>query len=169
MVGGKGVNAEWAVGLLGGLFLLVAGWLWNLNRDLTKNMSDLKSKVDTSMNVLDQRLTAQETKMGPLWKLCEEALPSILQIHKSPDLLREALDGDPDIEKIELAEAEVTRRQEEAEDPSEKFRLMFARWMLAVRRQEYYQIAKSVKKTEVEIPRQTSCHWWQRLLSKEGV
>lgn len=161
------MDAAWAVGLLGGLFLLVVGWLWNLNRDLTKSMADLKAKVDTNMNALDQRVTAQETKMGPLWKLCEEALPVILKIHASPDLLREALDGDPDIEKIDKADVEVTRRQLADSDPNTQFQLMFARWMLVVRRAEYKELSRKVNEAGMVPAEHVS--WWKRFIGDRDI
>lgn len=128
----------WGLGILFALFALVAGWLFvsgqsnhkatiSLIASQTKELKEVRSDISK----MGERMAAQETMMQPLWEACKQLVPQIMQLHKSPDVLAEALDGDPDTEKIRLAEEMVEEyRQRKGTDLA----TVFAVWMLGVRK-----------------------------------
>ena len=65
-----------------------------------------------------------------------KAVPSLLNLHHSPDVLEEAFEGPPDDEKLKIAEQRVQQEWDSNPSADRKLTLLLATWLLKVRRNE---------------------------------
>lgn len=137
----------WAIGAQFALVTLLFGWVWKSKDDaaqaneetlaaLAKAKEDLAKAQADSCREFGERITRLEITMEPWRDIMMKAVPQILNLHHSPDVLADAFEGEPDPEKLEAAEARVS--EEWAADPpgDRKLALLLAMWLLRVRRNE---------------------------------
>ena len=147
-------GAWWAIGVLFALWSILFGYIWKLRDDIRdgENKAEerdakLIEKVNTSVGDLSkhhaetcrefsERITRLEITMEPWREIMMKAVPSLLNLHHSPDVLEEAFQGPPDEEKIRVAEERVQREWDSDPPPDRKLTLLLATWLLKVRRNE---------------------------------
>ncbi len=148
----------WAVGAM--LSLIVAGgfglfgYIWatnNANREAIAKLSETTGKslneikdlnteclgeLKGEVAKLSERMAVQETMMEPLCEITKAAVPKILKLHSSPDVLEDAFNGEPDEEKLLLAESRVEQELDSDPPIDRMLPLALAKWQLRIRRRD---------------------------------
>lgn len=144
----------WAIGTLFALWTILFGYIWKL-KDGIKEAEDkagerdakLVEKVNQTVGDLakhhaetcrefSERITRLEITMEPWREIMMQAVPSLLNLHHSPDILEEAFQGPPDADKLTIAEQRVQAEWDSNPPADRKLALLLATWLLKVRRNE---------------------------------
>lgn len=144
----------WAIGALFTLVMALFSYIWNTNngrqediQKLQKALKDDAGKLGDEMNKsctslhediskLAERVMRLETTVEPLKQITMQAVPKMLNLHHSGDVLEEAFFGPPDPEKISVAEQRVQEEWDRNPPPERLLPLVLAKWLLAVKRRE---------------------------------
>lgn len=115
----------WGLGVLFALWASSSALLWASN-----------ARTFEELRKLGERMSKQESMMEPWWDICKKSVPEFLQLHHSPDVLAEALEGEPDEEKIRIAEELVRTEINGSGDQVRSLVLCWAQWLLSTRRRQ---------------------------------
>ncbi len=144
----------WAIGVLILLWSILFGYIWKLRDDIkdaedkaaerdaklvekvNQTVGDLSNKHAETCREFSERITRLEITMEPWREIMMKAVPSLLNLHHSPDVLAEAFEGPPDEERLKIAEQRVQQEWESNPSPDRKLALLLATWLLKVRRNE---------------------------------
>ncbi len=139
----------WAVGALITGMLALFGYIWQTNNSTQKSIAELKElnqkclgELKDEVAKVSERVAVQETMMEPLCEITKAAVPKILKLHNSPDLLEEALYGELDEEKLCVAEGRV-KQELDSDPPTDRLLpLALAQWLLGLRRKQLEKMRK---------------------------
>lgn len=116
---------EWgAAGLMLTVMLALFGYIWQTNLRIGK---------------VENRLGKAETMLEPLWEIAKAALPKVLKLHNSPDMLWQVLNCDATEEEIQSVDERLKQVIEEASETDDSGRVLaavVARWMVDLRRKK---------------------------------
>ena len=123
----------WAIGALFALTLTVIGLLFQIKESLRA----ISEKADKQCKELTDRVSKIEATVEPLKEITMEAVPKMLKLHHSGDVLEEAFCGPPDESRISVAEQMVQEEWDKPDNsPGRLLALTLAKWLLKVRREE---------------------------------